>query len=233
MIDITSLDGALRLTEILLAFAFMQQSAEHFTAPKGERTMFMLRFILSGVLLLGLYTPWVCLVLLGLSIVSLQRFNGPYNGGSDRMNILIISCLTLVHFMPSVRGQEYVLGYLALQLILSYFMAGKVKVMNSEWRSGRALNDVFAFSAYPVSEGLRGFASHSQILRVMSWAVIVFELAFPFSILSQGVLVFALCIACLFHFANACLFGLNRFFWVWLAAYPSLIWLQARLFTLG
>jgi hypothetical protein len=38
----------------------------------------------------------------------------------------------------------------------------------------------------------------------------------------------ALALTAAFHLANACLFGLNRFLWVWLAAYPSLIWLQAR-----
>ena len=41
-------------------------------------------------------------------------------------------------------------------------------------------------------------------------------------------LVIGLSFATLFHFANACLFGLNRFFWIWLAAYPSLLWLQQR-----
>jgi hypothetical protein len=230
MIDFTSLDSVLRLTEILLAFAFLQQSVEHFTAPKGERIIFVLRFFCSAVLLVGVYTPVICLVLLGLSLGALYRFNGPYNGGSDRMNILIISCLSAAHFMPSLRGQEYVLGYLALQLILSYFMAGKVKVMNPEWRSGRALQDVFAFTAYPVSERIRSVSSHPRLLWVMSWAVISFELAFPLAILSQSTLIVALCVAALFHFANACLFGLNRFFWIWLAAYPSLIWLQARIF---
>jgi hypothetical protein len=42
-----------------------------------------------------------------------------------------------------------------------------------------------------------------------------------------------LALAAAFHLANACLFGLNRFFWVWLAAYPSLIWLQHRIFGVG
>jgi hypothetical protein len=39
----------------------------------------------------------------------------------------------------------------------------------------------------------------------------------------------ALGIAVLFHLANACLFGLNRFVWVWIAAYPAILWLQSRL----
>ena len=41
-------------------------------------------------------------------------------------------------------------------------------------------------------------------------------------------LIAALAVAALFHFANACLFGLNRFFWIWIAAYPSILWLNER-----
>ena len=39
-----------------------------------------------------------------------------------------------------------------------------------------------------------------------------------------------LAVAATFHLANACLFGLNRFFWTWLAVYPAILWLQDRLF---
>jgi hypothetical protein len=38
----------------------------------------------------------------------------------------------------------------------------------------------------------------------------------------------ALCVAALFHLANAVLFGLNRFLWVWIASYPSILWLHGR-----
>ena len=56
----------------------------------------------------------------------------------------------------------------------------------------------------------------------------LFELAFPLTVLSRPALLAGLAVAALFHGANACLFGLNRFFWIWLCAYPSLLWLQER-----
>jgi uncharacterized protein YhhL (DUF1145 family) len=62
----------------------------------------------------------------------------------------------------------------------------------------------------------------------MSWGIIIFELIFPLALLNQTILIIALVIAALFHLANACLFGLNRFFWIWPAAYPVIIWFQAR-----
>jgi hypothetical protein len=105
-------------------------------------------------------------------------------------------------FHPSPRWRETVFGYLALQSTLSYCFAGWVKVVNPEWRNGQALQEVFRFSAYPVSESLR------------AWATLMIGLLF----------------AAAFHFVNACLFGLNRFFWIWLASYPSLLWFQERIF---
>ncbi|PHR56839.1 MAG: hypothetical protein COA43_13070 [Robiginitomaculum sp.] len=225
-----NMDVAIRVTEILLALAFLQQSVEHLVAAKYERTLFALRIVLSLLLLFGIATQWVSLLLVVLGLFVLRRFQGPYNGGSDRMSLLILCCLCGVLFAPTDQWREYIFGYLALQLVLSYFISGWVKITNSEWRNGRALQDVFRFSAYPVSEALRGWARYPRLLCFMSWMVMMFEILFPVSLLTQSSLIAALVIAAIFHFGNACLFGLNRFFWVWLAAYPSILWLQDRIF---
>ena len=224
-----SLDLAMRATEILLALAFLQQSAEHIFYAPDERLLFLPKAILSGALLLGFHADWTLLALSLHSLLVLQRFQGPYNGGSDRMGLLVLYCLSLAHLLPANIAREAAFGYLGVQVILSYVISGQVKLANPHWRSGQALQDVFSFSAYPVSEGLRGFAPRSGLLWSASWAVMLFEVFFPLSLLSQPTLVGALVIAALFHLANACVFGLNRFLWVWLAAYPSILWLQSRL----
>lgn len=228
-----SLDLALRLTEILLALAFIQQSAEHIASRKDERTLFMPRIALSLLLIIGVYTPLVCAGLLIHALFVLKRFQGPYNGGADRMGLLILCCLCGAELAPSLRWQEYIFGYLAVQLVLSYFMSGWVKITNPEWRAGRALQDVFLFTAYPVSESLRSWAERPRTLWAASWAVMLLEILFPLALVTQGTLALALVAAFTFHLANACLFGLNRFVWVWLASYPSIIWLQARIFEGG
>ncbi len=226
-------DIAIRVTEILLALAFIQQSAEHLVGPRNEQILFTLRLVLSVLLLFGIQTQWVLLALVIMGLFVLKRFQGPYNGGSDRMGLLILCCLCTVYFIPSFAWQEVIFAYLALQLVLSYFISGWVKIINPDWRNGRALQDVFRFSAYPVSEELRMFAKRPQLLWGMSWAVMLFELLFPISLLSKETLICALVIAALFHLANACLFGLNRFLWIWIAAYPSILWLQHRIFGFG
>jgi hypothetical protein len=225
-----TLQAAARLTEILLALAFLQQGAEHLRGFRDERVLFLIRAVLCVLVILGVAAPWPLVGLALLSLVILQRFQGPYNGGSDRMGLLALWCLALSRLMPTLQTKEAFFGYLGVQLVLSYFISGGVKIVNPDWRSGRALRDVFQFSAYPVSEALRRWAGRPRVLSAMSWAVILFELAFPLTLLSRPTLVVGLAIAATFHLANACLFGLNRFFWTWLAMYPAILWLQARVF---
>jgi hypothetical protein len=222
-----SLYTAIRFTEMLLALAFIQQSIEHLCALKDERRLFLLRIFLSILLMFGLSTRWVCILLFIHGAFMLKRFQGPYNGGSDRMGLFILSCLCLIHFMPALSLQKYIFGYLALQLILSYFVSGCFKITNPKWWNGQVLQDLFRFSNFPATEALRSLADRPGWLCLMSWAAILFELLFPLALFNQTTLIIGLLLALGFHLANTFLFGLNRFFWVWLAAYPSLIWFQS------
>ncbi|MBE7638348.1 HTTM domain-containing protein [Sneathiella sp. P13V-1] len=221
---------ALRVSEVMLAFAFSLQSLEYWRVVKSARWIFLFRILLCSVVMSGVYSGVALIGLWGIAVYLLHRFQGPYNGGSDRMGILILTCQVLSNWLPDPFWQKAAFGYLGVQMILSYFISGWVKIVNSEWRSGQALSNVFEYSAYPVSENLRGWAKRPHTLLLMSWAVILFELIFPLSFLNQWALYAALFVAAAFHFSNACFFGLNRFFWVWISAYPSLIWLQLRVF---
>jgi hypothetical protein len=224
-----TLELAVRWAEIILGFAIFQQSLELLRGLSWEKKLALVRAPLAILLMAGFQPLFVELVLLGTAAVLISRYRGPYNGGSDTMTVLVLVCLCLSHLAPSRYWQGIALGYLAVQLMLSYFQSGWVKVVNPQWRNGSALQQVFALSAYPVSERVRLWAQRPRVLWVMSWAIIVFELLFPLALLNQTILIVALCIAALFHLANACLFGLNRFFWIWPAAYPVMIWFQARI----
>lgn len=226
-----TLELAVRLAEIILGFAIFQQSVEFMRSQQTEKTLGFIRALLAVLLMLGLQPLLVESALLVTAVILIRRFQGPYNGGSDTMTVLVLLCLWLSHIAPNRYWQEIALGYLAVQLMLSYFQSGWVKVVNPEWRSGRALQQVFAVSAYPVSENVRLWAQRPQLMLVMSWAVIGFELVFPLALFNQKLLIVALGIAALFHLANACLFGLNRFFWIWPAAFPVIIWFQTRLMS--
>ena len=224
-----TLELAVRLAEIILGFAIFQQSLEFMRGQQLEKTLGIVRAVLAVLLMLGLQPLLVESALLVTAVMLIRRFQGPYNGGSDTMTLLVLLCLWLSHMAPTRYWQEIALGYLAVQLTLSYFQSGWVKVVNPDWRSGSALQKVFSLSAYPVSEKARLWAGRPQLMFFMSWAVIGFELIFPLALFNQTLLIVALGIAALFHLANACLFGLNRFFWIWPAAFPVIVWFQGRL----
>jgi len=215
-------DLALRLTEILLAVALIQRAAEQLRHGPG---LFGAQILCGAALACGV---WGAIVgLWGLGLVQLWRFRGPYNGGSDKMVLLITTCVMAAHLFPTMA--EVALAYLAVQLVLSYAVSGWVKLRNREWRDGTALAEVFAVSVYPNSEDLRALAQSPAMMRGASWGVIGFELAVvPLAMVSQMTLWAALGGAALFHLANGLLFGLNRFVWAWLAAFPALIWLQGH-----
>jgi hypothetical protein len=223
-----TLDLAVRLTEIILAISYAQQSIEYLRGFPQEKILGVVRLVLSVLLLFAFFPVWIEAILLVIAALLLVRFQGPYNGGSDAMSILVLLCVFLVHVAPTAFWQEVAFGYLAFQLLFSYFQSGYVKVINADWRSGQALRDVFAFTAYPVSEHARRWASSPRLMRAMSGLVILFELMFPLSLCNYYLLILALIFAACFHLANACFFGLNRFFWIWPAAYPAILWFQSR-----
>ncbi|WP_341863518.1 HTTM domain-containing protein [Gymnodinialimonas sp. 57CJ19] len=215
-------DLALRLTEVLLAVALIQRGAEDVRHGPG---LFGTQILCGAALICGLWPAIV--VLWGLGLVQLARFRGPYNGGSDKMVLLVMTCVMAAHLVPALA--EVALAYLAVQLVLSYAVSGWVKLRNPDWRDGTALREVFAFSIYPNSEDLRALSQRPLLMRGASLGVIGFELAMPLALLSQGTLWAALGVAALFHLSNGLLLGLNRFVWAWLAAFPALIWFQAHL----
>ena len=221
-----NLDLALRLLEIGTGFALLLRAAEHL---RQDPRLFGPQGVAAALLMIGEFRAFAAVSLWALSVWQLHRFQGPYNGGADKMALLILTCLGVAHLVPSTYWQELALAYLAVQLVLSYFISGWVKLANPDWRSGQALSDVFAFSAYPVAENLRALAARRSLLKAGSWAVIHLEVAFPLALLHPFALIPALVATALFHLANACLFGLNRFFWIWIAAYPALIWFQGRI----
>ncbi|WP_425039704.1 HTTM domain-containing protein [Primorskyibacter sp. S187A] len=220
-----SFDLALRLSEIALAVALLQRALEHVGQP--DRAVFLPQIPLALLLTVGVAPALVTLALWLALAAQLWRFQGPYNGGADKMVFLVLTCVMLAHFMPPPWA-EMAMAYLAVQLTLSYVVSGWVKLRHPPWRSGEALARVFRYSAYPVSTRLRGLADHPGLMWAASLSVIAFEVLFPLALVSSHALWGALAIAALFHLSNACLLGLNRFFWAWLAAFPSLIWFQGR-----
>lgn len=143
-------------------------------------------------------------------------FRGAYNGGSDAMLVIVLGALALA----SVGQARIGMAYCAAQLVLSYFIAGVAKLRDPAWRAGTALPVLVALPQYGVPPALAALL----VARPAAWAMLAFECAFPLALAGRTCAIVLLAIGAAFHLVNAICFGLNRFLWTWLAAYPALLY---------
>jgi hypothetical protein len=197
--------------------------------PRVFQCILLVRF--AGALLLAMTALVVFsrIYMLLLTIVVLlstfiHHFRLPIGtDGSDHMNaiVLMTGSVTLLLNKPEI----YVLGalFIALQLFLSYEVAGIAKAFSIEWRSGASTPSILSTWTYgwpPIGEFLR---NHSRLCQLIDWGVIGFELLFPLGVLLPGrACILVLLVGVIFHFFNAVIMGLNTFFWAFTSGYPPM-----------
>jgi len=168
----------------------------------------------------GALWPFLCLS----QILVCIRFRGASNGGSDALSVVLSSALCV----PALWGRtplaaQAALLYIGVQVTLSYVIAGLAKLRQPDWRTGQALCHFILSSSLGPPALLVRLASRPHLVRLAAWGVMAFECLFPLAWLSEPIcLLFLACGAC-FHAANVWVFGLNRFFWAWLAGYPAVL----------
>jgi hypothetical protein len=149
------------------------------------------------------------------------------------MTVVVLTGLLVSLLSPSEK--LFGLGglfYIAAQLTLSYFVAGVVKLKTRTWRSGQALKVFLEHSNYAIPAPVRALAQYNWFNRGVSWFVILWECCFPLLWLtrpSMALMVTGLFLgnAFIFHLGNFVAFGINRFVFAWLAAYPALLYCAA------
>lgn len=162
-------------------------------------------------------------ILFGLHILTLLRWRGTFNGGSDYMGLMLLGFTGLGLLLQGTMA-KVCLYYMAFQLCLSYFKAGFVKLKSSEWRTGRALRDFISSPIYERKPRIENLTSGNLLGLAACWAVMLYELTFPIAVVNHRLaLVYIIC-GCGFHLVNAYVFGLNRFFFAWITAYPTLLY---------
>ncbi len=164
-------------------------------------------------------------ILLAIELFFWKIQRGPLNGASSGFTVLILGSVFLGKIHPS--WNSWIMKYLALQVILSYFVAGVVKIRNRGWQDGSYLHSFLKLTPYSPNWPSLFPKPSMKNLKFLSWAVLGFELTFPLAFLPQffgpSLLGFYLATGALFHLINAYTFGLHRFFWIWISTYP-LLW---------
>lgn len=206
-------------------FAFL--SREHVYA------LHLVLRLLAALYLMVFGASAALMVFLFLSTVQLLiRWRGAFNGGSDFMTLvvitgLLIGALGIAAGYPDIAWRAGLI-YIAIHSASSYFISGSVKLLNPEWRSGEALGLFLDSGIYgPLKPDSLFWKRPVAIL--CSWAFILWEIAVPLAFIDPLAMVAYCLTGLVFHFLVFWYFGLNRFFFAWLATYPALIFLAAQL----
>ncbi len=194
---------------------------------RGYAALLWLRLLLAVLLMLGEFGLLEAGLLFASSVLLLFRWRGAFNGGSDFMTLVAVSGVLLAQvigrFTDPAFGWRAGLWYVTVYVVSSYFVSGWVKLLRPEWRSGRAMTiflDAAVYGPLPAQSLYR----HPRVAQLCSWAFTVWEGCFPLALLDVRVAWVMCIIAPVFHFLVFWFFGLNRFFWAWLATYPAVLY---------
>ncbi len=207
--------------------AGLSELLDRLMQPVPYRALLLLRLILALILMAGGLGLMGSLLLFVIALVLLFRWRGAFNGGSDFMTLVGLTGLLLAHGGQALGqgdlGWTAALWYVTLQTVTSYFVSGWVKLLRPEWRSGAALPvflDSGVYGPLPESSVFR----RPRVARAISWGFTVWEGCFVLALLDQRLALLFCASAVLFHFLVYRYFGLNRFFWAWLASFPAVIY---------
>jgi hypothetical protein len=200
-------------------------SARGVLGAEGVSLVGLLAFQLGlALLLLALGASPLFLGLFVSHLLLITRLGAPFNGGSDAMTGLALLLLGVAACDP---WQSVIMHgaliYLAMQTVFSYFVAGVAKLKERGWRTGSALVHFASLPKYGVPKAVRALLARPGSAGVASWSILLFECSFPLALLGPRVCLVYVSFGAAFHAANAALFGLNRFFFSWLAVYPVLV----------
>ena len=149
--------------------------------------------------------------------------------GADQM--LVIGLLAIgggAALGNTVAGHAAV-DYAALQLLLSYAIAGAAKAISPTWRSGSAIVGITGTIGYGHARVHSVVKRFPLLAKALCWSVITFECsAAPLILLGvKGAWVIIVVGMC-FHIGVAAVMGLNVFLWAFAACYPALLLLGSQ-----
>lgn len=228
--NIFASQGLWRWDELRQEHSLLPQLDFLFADSKRFILFLYLRFFIAILFFFFPFNPFFALFLFLSTWALAVRFRGSFNGGSDYMSLLLLLSLSVANFKATPKVQAGVLWYMALQACSSYFIAGLVKIKQSDWRTGKALTHFIKSPNYNPPPIARRIFDQRQMAWFCSWIVMLVELAFPLILISgKKAAVIWLMLGFLFHLANAILFGLNRFLIIWMATYPALYFVASTL----
>lgn len=188
--------------------------------PKSfNRTLYFCLFFALTSIAVKSWLPMTALII--CHFIFYSKFRRNINGASDSLTTIVLTCLWLSTLSKNLAVAS--MYYIAIQVLVSYFIAGLVKVKQPSWRDGSTLDHFMSLEKYAVSPSAKSLLSGRQwMVFIAAWSVIIFELSIPAAFFFPSIFKVFLILGAFFHLANYFFFGINRFFWLWVSTYPLL-----------
>jgi hypothetical protein len=140
------------------------------------------------------------------------------------LQVILVS-ISMQRLFPNSSNLEVAcIWTIAIQCCLVYFENGLTKLKEVNWKQGSAIYNIIKNPLYISPITKLSILEKSTFLKFISWSVLLFEMAFPMSLLGGNTsLIIFLGFGIVFHFVNSWILGLGSFFWAFVAAYPAII----------
>lgn len=240
-----TLEASLNLTTQLLSLALAMQGLEYFLLSQNSYLMRVWSFknlkkelqssflfsdlsfkiislllFAASVLLFFKFQLWIVLLMFFLNLLICLRFRGTFNGGSDMMIFVL-----LIGLLVSNWSQQAGLLYICIHTMFSYFKAGLSKMKSNDWLNGLAISQFAKRSLYIDSHKFGDWLNQNPaVAKILSISTIAFEVGIILLLFFPKFVGLYFLLALFFHISVFRIFGLNRFFWAWLCAWPSVFY---------
>ena len=228
--------GLACIAVLVSSFEYMALRKELSRVSGRFSSSFFLVLVLIQALSAGVYllNPMVFsfapIFMFASTLLISVHFGGSFNGGSDSMILVVLTGLSVHSFASSYALiDQAALIYVAVQSVLSYVIAGFIKIKRAGWRSGLTLKHYIQNSEYHVPFYVHRIFDQPYVALVAAWGVMLFELALIPALFYPQALFVWMVIGLNFHLANFATLGINRFVFAWIATYPALWYLCALL----
>jgi hypothetical protein len=149
------------------------------------------------------------------------------NDGTDQMSNILGITILISFLTRDAKVASIGLCFIAVQSILAYDISGLAKLLSPKWRSGVAVFQVMNTETFGYKQIATWLHRSPTLSFLLSWNIMLFEIFFFLTAFLNYPYFFIVMVwGLLFHLFNAVVMGLNHFFWIFLATYPAIVYLN-------
>jgi hypothetical protein len=150
--------------------------------------------------------------------------------GAQQIQTIIFASLLLFYLSADPLAKTCSLFFICFQVLLAYFTAGAIKIKSPAWRGGTALENALQSARFRNETLSRIVRTYPFLTKLVCWSVFICQCLFPLLVFAgPQTCLLVLVAGAIFHLTIALVWGLNCFFWSFVATYPAILFFSNTL----